>query len=300
MRGRTLTLGVKFLDVALGGILPHDVVLIGAKTGAGKTALASLIAVTNALVGKRVHYFALEAEEAEIERRMKFSMLGKLLYDRVARNVRRVNFLDWYAGKVDDITAPYEAEVDEKLATAMKTLRTFYRKRDFFAEDFQRMTQEIQAETDLVILDHLHYVDSREPNENVGYKAIVKRIRDVALDIGKPVVVVAHLRKSDRRSSRLIPEVEDFHGTSDVPKMATKAIIIAPAYDQESSDPCLWPTYLAPVKCRFDSSRARYVGLSTYDVRTGRYDESFTLGRLTPSGDRFESVPHNQQPEWAR
>jgi replicative DNA helicase len=68
---RVLSFGVKFLDVALGGIMARDMVLLGAVTGAGKTTLASVIAETNVERGKRVHYFALEAEHGEIERRIK-------------------------------------------------------------------------------------------------------------------------------------------------------------------------------------------------------------------------------------
>ena len=50
-----------FLDDYLRAILPADLILIGAPTGLGKTDLALNIATTNALLGKRVHYFALAA-----------------------------------------------------------------------------------------------------------------------------------------------------------------------------------------------------------------------------------------------
>ena len=302
MQGRTLSFGVAFLDKALGGIFPHDLVLLGAKTGAGKTALASLIAITNALQGKRVHYFALEAEAREIERRMKFSQLCKLVARNSAsfENRKRLNFLEWYRGKSEDITEPYEKHVNDTLGKAFSTLKTFYREADFYADHFDQMATEIQGETDLVVLDHLHYVDSEDSNEGRGVKQIVKRVRDVALRIGKPVVMVAHVRKSDRRNPRIVPDLEDFMGTSDIPKIATKAVMIAPAFDQPSDDPCLWPTYLHPAKCRFDGTRTRFVGLTTFDVRTGTYSEEFELGRVSGAGDKFEIVENSKTPEWAK
>ncbi len=55
--------------------------MLGAKTGIGKTALATITALHNCQQGKRVHYFALEAEEREIERRMKFQIIADL-YDQ--------------------------------------------------------------------------------------------------------------------------------------------------------------------------------------------------------------------------
>ena len=59
--------GIKYLDAALHGIKPNDLILIGASSGAGKTELCTHIAKTNAKLGKRVRYIALEAEKNEIE-----------------------------------------------------------------------------------------------------------------------------------------------------------------------------------------------------------------------------------------
>jgi hypothetical protein len=300
MSGKTLSFGVAFLDKALGGIFPHDLVLIGAKTGLGKTALASLIAITNALRGKRVHYFALEAEEAEIERRIKFAQLAKHMQRVVSGEHRRLNFLDWYRGRLDEYTAGYEEEIETTLGKAFKTLHTFYREREFYAESFDQMATEVQDETDLLVLDHLHYVDSEDPSENRGIKQIVKRVRDVALRIGKPVVLVAHIRKTDRRNPQIVPGLDDFMGSSDIPKIATKAVMIAPAYDQPSDDPCLWPTYLYPAKCRFDGTRTRYIGLTVFDARSNLYLENFTLGRPSIGGDEFQAVKGEEWPEWAK
>lgn len=297
---RILTFGVHFLDVALGGIFPNDLIILGAKTGAGKTALASRIAVANALNGKRVHYFALEAEQNEIERRYKFMALSDQIRILDGPAYVRMNYLDWYAGKLEDICARHERRVSEFLANNLKTLFTYYRTSDFYAENFERMTLAIQDQTDLVILDHLHYVDSEDPNENRGYKLIVKKVRDVALSCGKPVIVVAHVRKGDRRNPQLVPTLEDFHGTSDVPKIATKAVMLAPAFDQPSEKSYLWPTYITPAKCRFDGTRTRYTGLVTFDVRSGNYDDFFDLGMLKSGGTEWESCDNDKLPVWAK
>lgn len=295
---RILKFGVKFLNDALGGIFPNDLILIGAKTGAGKTALASRIALTNAFKGKRVHYFALEAEQDEIERRMKYMTLSELVKQGTAAAYHRMNYLDWYAGNLDTVTGPYEAQADRTLAEQFKTLFTFYKSGDFYAEQFERMMLAIQDQTDLVVLDHLHYVDSEDSNENRGYKQIVKKVRDTALSIGKPVVIVAHVRKGDRKNAMLVPGIEDFHGTSDIPKIATKAIMIAPDFDMEGPQPWLWSTYVSPAKCRFDGARTRYVGRMWFDVRSGAYDPEYDLGQI--KGDKFVLIDAAKMPQWAK
>ncbi len=298
-----LTLGVKFLDDALGGIFPNDLIILGAKTGRGKTALATSIALKNAYRGKRVHYFALEAEEDEIERRMKFSLLGHIVRDHCRKtldytSLNALNYLDWYTGKCDSFTRNFEAVVDGQIASRYSTLKTFYRSSDFYAEHFESLVKQIHGDTDLIVLDHLHYVDSDDANENSGYKRIVKKIRDTALEAGKPVLVIAHLRKSSTRSAEPVPGIEDFHGTSDVPKIATKAIIIAPAPMPEGGDPNFCSTYLAPVKCRADGSRTRYVGKCMFDVRLNQYADEFELGQV--EGVEYQPVEEQYKPRWAK
>jgi hypothetical protein len=298
-----LQFGVNFLDRAFGGIAKHDVILIGAKTGVGKTELSRYIAMFNASRGKRVHFLALEADPTEIERRTKYTMLADMVYrDQNIEPMKRLrmNYLDWNLGRLDEITKRYESVVDKVIAETLHTLHTLYRVRDFTVKELEQRFDEIAKETDLVVLDHLHYIDTHDPNENRGYKIIVKKIRDLALTLGKPVIVVAHLRKADRRFSTLVPDIEDFHGTSDVPKMSTKAIILAPAHDRPSPVKSIWNTYIAPVKCRLDGSRTRFVAVVPFDATTNAYQDSFVLGKMTKGGTEFEELEPDQMPAWAK
>ena len=160
---RSLKFGVRFLDDALAGILPHDLILVGAYTGAGKTALVSLIAQENVRAGKRVHYFALEAEPNEIERRLKYRALVDRFYadHRVTPDEKdRLNYRDWYWGRLDDVLGRYESDVEDWGATESATLSTYYRGTSFTGDELERLFRAIQDQTDLVILDHLHYVDT--------------------------------------------------------------------------------------------------------------------------------------------
>lgn len=299
---KTLSFGVRFLDAALGGIFLRDNVLLGAATGAGKTTLASVIAETNAEQGKHVHYFALEAEDGEIERRIKFRVLSQLAYKTFAGRMQpgRMNYLDWYNGKLEDLIGKYEDDADRLLAQKYKTLHTYYRVRDFTAQDLEKTFLAIQDETDLIVVDHVHMIDHDDDSENRGMRNIVKSLRDTAIEVGKPTVVVAHLRKRDNRSKAILPSIDDFHGTSDIAKICTKAILIAPAFDQENPSPHLWGTYIHPAKCRQDGTRTRYVGLVSFNVHTGRYDDAFDLGLFERGGEEFRYLDSAKYPAWAR
>jgi hypothetical protein len=295
-----LSFGVSFLDDALGGIMRRDLILLGAKTGTGKTQLASNIAMANCQAGKQVHYFALEAEEREIERRIKFQLIATAYYQH-AVSPRRIRFIDWYSGRLDSELAHFEPRATEELAKMLKNLHTYYRVDTFTSDDFARQLEAIREQTDLVILDHFHYVDSADENENRSHKRIVKQIRDSALRAERPVIVIGHVRKSgDQRYAPLVPTEEAFHGSSDIVKIATKAIMIAPDYETQTGDPSLWPTYMQIVKCRQDSSLSRYVARLTFHTRTDSYLEDYDLGRLVDGGKSFEFVDRKQWPTWKR
>lgn len=295
-KGR-LTFGVKFLDDALGGIMPRDLIIFGAKSGTGKTSLATVAAMANARSGKRVHYFALEAENTEIERRMKYQIAADLYYRRKL-STHRIRFLDWYQGAADAELAEFDQEAEAEMQSLTRNLHTFYRFSNFTSDDFCRQLESIKDDTDLVVLDHFHFVDSADDNENRAFKKTAKQIRDTALEFQKPIIVVAHVRKTDRRAGYIIPDMDDFHGSSDVPKMATKIVMIAPDFETRTGSPSLWSTYMHVAKCRTDSSVTRYVARVEFSTKTDSYGDAYVLGRATDGGKGFEEIESREWPSW--
>ena len=213
----------------------------------------------------------------------------------------RMSYRNWYMGALDGALGHYTRAIEATIAKDYRTLKTYYRGTEFNVETLDRLFRAIQDETDLIILDHLHYVDSDEPNENRAYKQIVKRIRDISLTVGVPVLLIAHLRKKDRGVRTLVPDIDDFHGSSDITKIATKVILLAPATDQPAESPShLWATYVHCPKDRMDGSTKNYVARVPFDVRLGTYLDAYELGRQSPGGDEFVTLHRGELPHWAR
>ena len=296
---RKMEFKVSFLDDFLRGLLPHDLVVIGAPTGVGKTQLVQRIAVANAEKGKRVYFLALEAEPREIERRTKFTVLANLAHELRLAGRHHLNYSDWYLGKCHQILPPdIEKEADKWIQHNLKTLYTLYRGTDFKVDDLDRHFRSTRGQADLIILDHLHYVDSDDPNENRAVKDIVKRIRDNSLAIGVPVIVVAHLRKRDRGRPRLVPDIDDFHGASDIVKIATAAIMLSRARDQESLQPWVANTYMQVTKSRRGGA-CPFVAMLGYDLRRNAYERQYMLGRLNLAGTEVKFLSKDEYPAWA-
>lgn len=295
---RVMPFNVSYLDDCCLGIYPTDLIVVCAASGAGKTSIAALISQLAAAQGRRVHFFALEAHRSEIEQRMLFREICNVLRERGVYEPR-VTFQSWMYGFVENIvTEAIEDQARQRLTDEGSTMRTYYRGQAFTPEDITATFSAVRNETDLIVLDHLHYVDGDDPNENRVLKQATRAIRDSALAMERPVVVVAHLRKKDRGRPRLIPDIDDVHGASDIVKIATKVIMLAPARDQQSADPGVASTYMQVVKDRF-AGVSGWAALCAYDLRTLRYREHYVIGRLSFNGEEFENVPRHAKPLWA-
>ena len=297
-----LDFGVKFLNCALEGIARNDLIIIGAPTGTGKTELVTHIGAYNAWKNKRILFFPLEAEECEIESRIKFKLAAQCYFhdqrpDKVV--IRALNYRNWYHNKLGEAFAPYEAQAEERFKKSFKTFRTIYRKTEFKIEDLQKHLLLFKDETDLVIVDHLNYFDTDEPNENKAVTDIVKRIRDLALLSSLPIILVAHIKKADKKFRTVVPEIDDFHGTSNISKIATKAILLSP--DREGPvDPKRFSTFFRVAKYRVDGSVSRYIARCVFNIETNRYEDNFDLGTSCEDGKGFSPLEGKHLwPSWA-
>jgi hypothetical protein len=293
-----------FLDDALRALLPNDLVLLGAPTGLGKTDLAMNIAATNAMLGRRVHYFALEAEPRELERRTKFAMISNLAHGRGDGQsghprASDLNYADWLLGRCEDIASHYNEQVDRVIRKMLSTLWTYYRGQIFGAQDLQKQILGIHKDTDLIVIDHLHYIDiESDEHETRAVGDVVKTIRDVSLRVGKPVILIAHLRKRELGSKRLLATLDDFHGSSNIVKICTQAITIERCHVVEPAAWYLAPTFMAVLKDR-RAGAPPFVAVTNFDRRKKSYESKYTLGRLGKAGTEWTPLDQQDVPNWA-
>lgn len=295
--GRVLKFGISFLDDALRGIFPDDLVLLGAPSGVGKTQACVNIAITNLDAGKRVHFIALEASEFEIERRLKYQQVAKFYFadDKRPRLERSFNFTSWMLGEYEGKLDQYEEMAERYCSTYFTDLFTFYKSEKFDVTDLVENVAYAADQTDLIIIDHVHYFDWDSDNDNRAIKEIAKTVRSLALDYQKPIVLVAHLRKRDRNNKELVAGLDEFHGSSDLTKIATKVVTVAPGPVTEDKK---FTTYFRIPKNRIDGGPTRYMGAMTFDPKKGGYDDEYGVGWA--HSEKFTHIEPSQMPQWAR
>ena len=298
--GQPISYGISFLDDALGGIYPDDLILITAKTGGGKTELATNIAANAASHGKTVHFFALEAHPCEIESRIKFKMLATCFYMQMYwRDIGKFpDYQLWFQGKQDDILKKFEPEVDEILSQQLKTMHTYYTDKEFNINSFEHEMGIIGDKTDLIILDHLHFFDFDDVDENQALKRTIKQIKNVVTQYRKPAIIVVQLRKAERYSEQILPETDDIHGSSDVSKIASKIIVSGPAREEVKKDKNMFPTFFRILKNRTSGARTFYTALCNFDSTRNGYEKEYVLGNVINNGTEFQQL-EGDYPQWA-
>jgi len=306
-----LPFGVSFLDDCLNGIRKNDLILIAAKTGFGKTELARIIALHNA-IKHRVHFFALEAENSEIELRIKFTYMAQSAYGEFRKLFPQgfvFNYADWRDGvynsneNLKNVVKDLSEYASNFVKDEYKNLKTYYQANSTLNEENIASTiLSIKNETDLIIIDHLHYFGFSDHDENRAMKKLITTLRELSLKIEKPIVLLAHVRKTDRRNSGPIPTAEDIHGSSDISKIATKIILLARA-DVETFSNTKFATYFRVAKYRLDGSRTRYAAVVNFDISKNNYSEKYYLGKIKADESEIELFTEADRacvPHWAK
>lgn len=292
-----LSTGVKFVDDAGHGLLPGELALLGAYSGQGKTQLCVNAALANLEDNKRVHFIALEAAEYEIEQRLKYQVIANYFFSDPDRpNLSGgLSFPGWLLGKYGDKLDEYETLANKYCVSAFKNLFTYYKGDNFGVLDLIQNFLQIEDETDLVIVDHVQYFDYDSDNDNRAIKEIAKTVRTLALESGIPVLLVSHLRKKDRQSKELVPGLDEFHGSSDLTKIATKVITVTqgPALSDGR-----FVTYFRIAKNRIDGGATRFVGACVFDPKKGRYIDDYGVGRV--NSESFKQIEIEKYPRWAK
>lgn len=291
--------GIRFLDEATLGIFPDDTPLLGGYTGVGKTQIAVHVAFAAAKT-MEVGYWALEERRNAVEERLIWAELVKTFFERHPHGLPGIDlrYRAWLGGGLDASLGDLEHEVYERIKFTLANIRTSYGGASFSVHQFVQEFEAMSPTISLGILDHSHYLELPDKDEQRGLKKAVQSIRQAVIRKQKPILLLAHLRKSSRGDQSAIPDIDDFHGSSDLTKIATDVIIAARAetFAPKNGGRATW-FYIAKSRDAGDSQG--YAGLVNYDTREGRYSDKYYLARVRRFSEP-EFLQASQMPRWAK
>jgi replicative DNA helicase len=220
--------GFDALDDLLGGLQASDLMIIAARPGMGKTALALCIANNVAKAGKKVGFFSLE-------------MSSKQLMQRLVCLDARVNSEHLRTGKISNeeraalssgvtrlSTRPID--VDDTCALNIYDLKTKCRK------------MKMQHGLDLIVVDYLQLMRGRGDkgsNREQEISQISAGLKTLAKDLNVPVIALAQLSREveKRQGANKRPQLSDLRESGSIEQDADQVCFIhRPEYYNVSED----------------------------------------------------------------
>lgn len=279
-------------------ILPTELVLVGAKSGVGKTEFLTQMALRWGKT-KRVGFVALEAEPEEIEQRILYKIYAETYLKDRARNPRvHLDFRRYRLGLMNDELSKYDEEARALFEEQTKNLFTHYMQRSSFTIiDLIDLMDDVRGNCDVCIIDHLHYFDMMGARSDMeGMRELMRRIREINLQSKIPFVCAAHLRKDNLS---LMPGLDDFMGSSDIAKIATSAIMIAPKPDGYNPATNVATTLMGVPKLR-GGGGTKLVAELDYSLTYQRYLANYSLSVVSQKGDKIHAIEREKYPRWAK
>lgn len=297
--------GNPWIDDALaGGLNSENFVLVAAKTGTGKTFFGVQLASFAARAGKSVHYFALEAEKFEIERRRLYYAISRIVH-REYPTMPMPRYREWLHQGYDPQWAGIEREAADEISRNESSLTTVYARGIYTPEMFAMDVVGLLSKPEkpnLVIIDHLHHF-FLSGDEIDALKTCIHQLKRLKDDLGVPVVILAQLRKNDiGHTKRTIPKLEDIRGTASLTDVATDVIIISKFPEektQELPDGMQFPMYFHVAKSRTAAEVIPFCGIVGFDFRTGTYEQKYAVAQVKSSDDP-ELLQRSKAPKWAK
>ena len=282
--------GVPYLDKELVGISKSDLVLIGARSGAGKSSLAKIIYDANDK--SKTALFSLENYDGDVEMSMlrkEYNIITDSVYD--ARH--------WQTGEGIKINETALRMALHNVEEQLKDAYIFGRVPPTENPDKKTWTIETLTEKiiwcathgiELIIIDHLDYLDRDNPNEtdNAHITELMKAIRK-AQEEGAAVVAFSHLRKPLGKVEYLIvPNENEFIGSSNKTKQATQVILFAPANDGDATTG--YGTWCCIRKNRNGGIKNRAAKMF-YLPLTETYDRRYLVYEINYAGTKISNLP---------
>jgi replicative DNA helicase len=219
-----LPTGLPDIDHILGGLAPADLVVVGARPGMGKTAIALNIARHVATKGTPVGIFSLEMSDHELLYRLAADHAEVEQY-RVARG--RTTDAEW--SKVKSAGAdlrPIPIHIDDTAGLSIEQIRSRAR----------RMKR--RHGCGLFIIDHMGLVRAKAENRTQEVTRISGGLKALAKDLNVPVLALCQLNRSVETREDKRPMLADLRESGSIEQDADAVCFLyRPAYYLERVRP---------------------------------------------------------------
>lgn len=219
-----LPTGFVDLDRVLGGLAPSDLIVIGARPGMGKTALALNVARKAATSGTPVGFFSLEMSSNQL--------FYRLVADRAGIEQNRIS-----RGRTDDAESERVMEagrgirqlpihIDDSAGLSIEQVRSRARR-------MQR-----QRRCGLFVVDHMQLVYAKAENRTQEITRISCGLKALAKELDVPVLALCQLNRAVESREDKRPTLADLRESGSIEQDADAVMLLyREAYYLELNEP---------------------------------------------------------------
>lgn len=208
----TVKTGLPDLDNILGGLENGDIVIVGARPAVGKSTFGMAIALNAARAGKRVLVCSCEMSDVQYAQ-------------RIASEITGISSLDL---KKANLTEEQWAKVGDAL-NEMAGMGVGFTFNSNYVEDLYSLcVREKDAKgLDLLVVDYIQIMDTRAKaeNDNIRITRISGRLKQLAMELKIPIVVLAQVKRQDGSAMRM-PTLQELRGSGSLEQDADKVIFL--------------------------------------------------------------------------
>ena len=267
------TWGTRGLDTAFAIIKRGNFIVLGAKSGSGKTTFAFDMAQKNALLGHHVLFLSLEMDEKEVK-------------DAVARRRAGITVEEELDYKIPEKKQKhFESKLSEINAIPKLYFRGVRRGGGLRWEQILEIIYGYE-ELDLIFIDNLDLIEgNRGENDLERQKRIVKAIMGFTSEKQIPIVLIHHYRKTLGKDSQKTSTLDDLSGSMKIVDGADRIISVARNRDTEAKYPLKYQSlvYLQKGREYSDAIKKVYFIHGTFVDTPPPLLEYDPLGELEPA-----------------
>ena len=225
-----VTTGFRYLDNIIGGFNPEELVIIGARTGMGKTTLALNLCVNAMKKGHKAMFVSLE-------------MSTTALTYKMASDMTEIEYKEFDEGTLSDdqmtMVNEVTSSVFKNLFTSDSTGLTLEK-----VKSLARQRSKTEG-LDALYVDYLQImnvsdsnVNKRAEHEKLGH--ISRELKNLAAELKIPVIALAQLSRGLEKSDNKRPMMSDLRGSGAIEQDANKILFIHrdSYYNDSSGDEC--------------------------------------------------------------
>ena len=236
--GRVWKTGFGGLDPQIGGgMRAGSLLLLAGPQGMGKSTFALQIARNNAASGRPVLYFSYEHDAEDMTQKLLALEAGELDESDMVRvnNIRSIFDDLWVSSlehRMESVPAGSEALARvQQYADQLFLHRSTGTRTDLKAiQETIATVRDIAGSTPLVVVDYLQKVKSHQSGDEARSTEIVEGLKDLAIDIGAPVLAIAAGDKEALRSGRRM-RANDLRGSSALAYEADVVMVLNNKFD---------------------------------------------------------------------